>query len=90
MPGGDKRPHLGGLVHRVAHLHGRHVARQQIQETVHCRAFDQDAGAGAAILAGVTEHGARRRGGGPLEVGVGEHDVGRFAAQLEGYPLDGL
>ena len=52
--------------------------------------LDEDARAGAAVLAGVAEDGERRRGGGLLEVGVREDDVGRLAAELERHALDRL
>ena len=42
----------------------------------------QDARAGAAVLAGVVEDAAGRRGGGLFEVGVGEDHVGGLAAEL--------
>ncbi len=51
-------------------------------------ALDQDATARAAVLAGVVEDAVRRGRGSLLEVGVGEHDVGALAAQLERDPLD--
>ena len=54
------------------------------------RALDQDPRARAAVLAGVAEHRRRRRGRGGLEVGVGEDDVRRLAAELERHPLDRL
>ncbi len=48
----------------------------------------QDPRPGAAVLAGVVEHRVRRGGGGPLDVGVGEHDVRALAAEFQGQPLD--
>src|SRR4029453_2711562 len=45
----------------LAHPQAGHRRLQQGQELLHGRALDQDAGAGAAVLAGVAEH--RRRGG---------------------------
>src|SRR5256885_14944576 len=52
--------------------------------------LDQDARARAAVLTRVTEHRQRRRGGGLVEVGVGEHDVRGLAAQLQRDALDRL
>ena len=49
---------------------------------------DQDPRACAAVLPGVAEHRARGRRGGRVEVGVGEDDVGRLAAELERHALD--
>ena len=51
-------------------------------------ALDEDPRARAAVLAGVAEHRQRRRGGGGLEVRVGEDDVRRLAAELERHSLD--
>ena len=61
---------------------------EQLEEPVEHRPLDEDAAAGAAVLAGVVEHRARRRRGRPLEVGVGEDDVGALAAELERDRLD--
>ena len=51
-------------------------------------ALDEDARARAAVLPGVAEHGAGRGRRGGRDVGVGEHDVGRLAAELERDALD--
>ena len=61
---------------------------EQLREAVVGGALDEDARAGAAVLAGVVEDGVRRRGGRALEIGVGEDDVGRLAAELERDALD--
>ncbi len=53
-------------------------------------ALDQDAAAGAAVLAGVVEEGAGGGRGGRFEVGVGEDDVGALAAEFEGHRLHPL
>ena len=50
--------------------------------------LDQDPRARAAVLAGVAEDRHRRRRRGGPEVGVGEDDVRRLAAELERHPLD--
>ena len=61
---------------------------EQVEEAVVHGALDEDAGAGAAVLAGVVEEGHGRGGGGGLEVGVGEDDVGALAAEFEGDALE--
>ena len=68
----------------------RHVGRDvgdELDEAVVHRALDEDPAAGAAVLAGVVEHRAGHAGRGRFEVGVGEHDVGALAAELERDPL---
>ena len=47
------------------------------------RALDQQPRAGGAALAGVLDQRADDRGDGGVEVGVGEDDVGRLAAELQ-------
>ena len=59
-----------------------------LEELVVDGALDQDARPGAAVLAGVAEHRHRRIGGRLLDVGVGEHDGRRLAAELERHPGD--
>ncbi len=63
---------------------------QELQEAVVHRFLDEDPRAGAAVLAGVAEHRARRCRGGALEVRVLEDHVGGLAAELEGHALDRL
>ena len=65
-----------------------HRRLEQGEEAVVDRTLDQDARAGAAILPGVVEDPGGGTGGGQLEIGVGEDDVGALAAQLERDPLD--
>ena len=87
VAGRDQRAHVGVGLGRVADPHAADRRLQQLHEPVVGRALDEDARPGAAVLPGVVEHGRRRRGRGPLQVGVGEDDVGALAAQLEGEPL---
>ncbi len=54
------------------------------------RPFDEHAAPGAAVLAGVVEDRPQRRCDAGVEVGVGEHEVGRLAAELERDPRDVL
>ncbi len=86
--GGDERAHLGRVVLRVADPHVARRLDEQLGEAVVDGALDEDPRARAAVLARVVEHGVRRGGGGLLEVGVGEDDVGRLAAELERDALD--
>src|SRR5881296_2975912 len=87
MLGGDQRPHLGLLVEWVADAQPFHRLLQGLHEAVDGCGLDEDPRARAAVLTRVAEHRRRRRGRGLLEVGVGEHDVGRLAAQLQGQRL---
>ncbi len=89
LAGGDQRAHLRVLVQRVADAHRLHGARSSAaMKRLHRLLLHEDPRARAAVLPGVAEHRPRRRRGGGLEVGVGEHDVGRLAAQLERHALD--
>ena len=86
--GRDERAHLGRVVLRVADAHVARRLDEQLGEAVVDGALDEDPRPRAAVLARVVEHGVRRGGGGLLEVGVGEDDVGRLAAELERDALD--
>ncbi|BFO20054.1 hypothetical protein SHKM778_64420 [Streptomyces sp. KM77-8] len=89
LGGGDQRAHVDALVRRVAHPDGLDRGGEQFQEPVVRGALDEDAGAGAAVLAGVVEEGHGGGRGGGLQVGVGEDDVGALAAEFEGDALEG-
>ena len=81
------------LVNQAAHL--RLVVRgvtdhqfcglpgHELHHAIMDGALDEDAAAGRAVLAGVVEDGHWRCGRELLQVSVGKHDVGAFAAQLE-------
>ena len=84
----DERPHLGLLVGGVSDADSFRGLDQPLRKLVVGGALDEDPRAGAAVLACVVEDGIRSRGGGTIEIGVGEHDVGRLAAQLERDALD--
>ncbi len=90
MAGRDQRSHLGRGVLGIADPEALGGFDKQSQEAVVCRLLDQDARAGAAVLAGVSEHGARGGRSRLLQVGVREDHVRRLSAQLERHPLDGL
>ena len=83
----DEGSHLGRLVRGIADPPGGDGGLEQLEEAVVHAALHEDPAAGAAVLAGVVEHRAGRRRGGPLEVGIREDDVGALAAELE---RDGL
>src|SRR5919202_5219215 len=86
--GRDKRSHLRLLVLRVPDAEALDRRLEEVEEVVEDRALHEDARAGAAVLPRVVED--RGGGGGPglLQVGVGEEDARRLAAELEGDPLD--
>lgn len=85
---GDQRAHVGPLVGRVADQDGLDRGGEEAEEAVVRRALDEDAGTGAAVLAGVVQEGHRGGGRGGLQVGVGEDDVGALAAEFEGDRLE--
>jgi hypothetical protein len=65
------------------------IARlEALHEGVEDLALHEDSGARAAVLAGIVEEAHRRAGGGPLDVRIGEDDVGALAAEFEGDPLE--
>ncbi len=84
----DQRAHLGVVVARRLDLDPCTAGSSSSRNRSWTRALDQDAAARAAVLAGVVEDAVRRGRGRLLEVGVGEHDVGALAAELERDPLD--
>ena len=88
MRGRDQRPHLGLFRGGVAHLHAARCLDQELQKSIVNRLLHEDPRARAAVLARVVEDGVRRGRRRPLEVGVGEDDVCRLAAELERHPLD--
>ncbi len=80
--------HLGLLEGGTADLESRHGGLQQLHEPIEHAPLHQDAAARAAVLPRVVEDGSRRGRGRPLEVRVGEHDVGALAAELQRHGLD--
>ena len=63
-------------------------ALEALHERVEHAALHQDPAARAAVLTGVVEEAHRRGGRRGVEVGVGEDDVGRLAAELQRHPLE--
>jgi ParB family chromosome partitioning protein len=84
----DERADLGFVVRRVADDDRLRRGDEAGDEFIVRLALDEDAAARAAILAGVGEDAHRRLRRRFLQVGVGEDDVGRLAAQLEADPFD--
>src|SRR5438445_125816 len=64
VAGRDERTHLGLRLFGVPDPHAAGGIGEVAEEAVVDRALDEDAGAGAAVLAGVPEHGGRGEGGG--------------------------
>ncbi len=77
------------LVERIADSEVLDRRLHQGEEVVEDALFDKDARAGAAVLPGVAEDGDGGLARGPLQVGVGEDDVGGLAAKLQRHPLYG-
>ena len=78
-----QRTHLALGVERVAHLDRHRAADELTDEAVVDGALDEQARAGRAHLAGAGEDADERAVDGRVEVGVGEHDVGALAAELQ-------
>ena len=89
LAGRDHRPDLGLGVRRHSHPDRGGGGRVALDHLVLDRLLDQQPGTGAAILATVLEHGEWRQRADLLEIGIGEDDAGRLAAQLQGDALDG-
>ena len=83
-----ERADLGLLVVRVADDDALGALGVALAELVVDRALDQDAAAGRAALAVQREDAEQRRVDRGVEVGVGEHDGGRLAAELHREALE--
>ena len=79
----DERAHLRGAIERLADRDGSRLLDHRVDELLVDRPLDQDAAACRADLALVEEHAEQRAFDRHLEVGVGEEDVRRLAAELE-------
>ena len=86
--GVHERADLGLRVVRVADDDARGLRGVALDELVVDRALDEDAAAGRAALAVEREDAEDRRVDRGLEVGVGEHDGGRLAAELHRQALE--
>src|SRR5450830_490293 len=79
----DQRAHLAVLVERRAHLDRHGPAYELSDEAVVDGALHDEARAGRAHLTRAGEDADERAVDGGVEVGVGEHDIGALAAQLQ-------
>ena len=87
-PRGDQRAHLRRGVQAAPEPDPGHVLGQPLDAAGRRRgAVDHQPGARGADLALVAERRARGAAQRGVEVGVGEDDVGRLAAQLQREPL---
>ena len=85
--GAGERAGLGLLVERAAEPDPAGAVDQPVDELVVDVLVHDQPRAGGADLAGVQEHRGQGEVEGHLEVGVGEHQVGVLAAELEGHLL---
>src|SRR5262249_58453980 len=83
-----RRPILVCRMERMADPVCKSFTRKERDELVMHLALDEERGARRAARAGIAEPAPDRRGRGLADVGVGEHDVRAFAAELERYALD--
>ena len=84
----DQRADLGALIERIAHDERLRGRGERLDEGVVNARLDQDPTARAAILPGVAEDGEQRFLHAAREIGVGEDDARRLAAELERGALD--
>ena len=81
---GDQRAGLGLLVERTAHDDVAGAADDLVDEALRDRVLHDQARACRADQPGVRECGIEGVVHGGVEVGIGEHDIGVLAAQLQG------
>src|SRR5207247_10463142 len=74
---------LGRRVEGIAHPPGAHFAREPLEEPLRHALHHNEALGSDAALAAVDETRLHRRGRGPVEIGVLEHDERIAAAELE-------
>ena len=86
----DQRSHLHGPVGGIADLHSFEHAHHLVEDVVVHRRVDEHPGRVAAALALMADVRPRRSGRHGVEVGIGEHDVGRLAAEFEEQALHGV
>ena len=82
---GGQRSHDGGRVQGIAHGGGLDQGHDPVHQLVGDGLVDEEAGRQGAALAAEEDRTEQPADGGcRVEVGVGEDDVGRLAAQFEG------
>src|SRR4051794_10317756 len=80
---GDERTGLGVVVERAADANPSGAGDELVDELVVDGLLDDQPGPGRADLPGVQEHGRQSEVERRVAVGVGEHDVGVLATELE-------
>ena len=79
----DQRAHLGFAIERRAQFDVLGLFGHGIDKLFVDRLLHQDAAAGGTNFALVDEHAEQRAIDGGFEIGIGEKNVGRFAAEFE-------
>ena len=80
---GNERSHVAGGIHSGADVNVAGMFRDAVHDFVENIAFDVESRARAAALAVIEENGAGGAGDGGIDIGIVQHDVGRFSAQFE-------
>ena len=88
LAGGDLRAHLGGGVERIAEAQLAGARGQFVEEAIVDIFVEQEARRGGTHLALVAEDAPEGGAHGGVEIGVGEDDVGRLAAQFQAQALE--
>ena len=88
LAGGDLRADLGVGIERVAEAQFAGARGQFLQEAIVNILVEQEARGGGTHFALVAEDAPERGAHGGVEIGVGEDDVGRFAAQFQAQALE--
>ena len=87
LTGVDQRAEVRGHVQRVAQGDLGGAFDQQVDELVVDGGVHQRPGARLAHLATMHERAPQHTGGGLVQIGIVEHDVGRLATQFQGHRL---
>ena len=86
----DQRAHLGFAFERRTELDLFCLLGHGVDEILVNRLLYQDAAAGRANFALIDEYAEESAVDGGFEIGVGEKDIGRFAAEFERHALHGI
>ena len=81
---GNERPHVARGIHSGTDVNVVGKFRDAVHNLVENIVFDEESRARAAALAVVEENGAGGAGNGGFDIGIFQHDVGRFPAQFQG------